>query len=301
MEYLPSYKDQLYQELYLAHHGILGQKWGTQNGPPYPLSGGDYTETEWKALKSERRNRYSKYNKKHYDEVIKEGTTIRTLARDPNRTKNTDMFYASHTKADKHRYNAMFNHKTMQTIYNKDGKVVGEGKTYKWLINNKLVKDVKVASQDAGSRVMRDLYSKDRDFYNFVKDPKRLEAYTKKMYIPHNKKYIDNLHKMQQPNYTPTDKDLHILYDTVNCVIPNNAKDVVNQRTKLFRELKNAGYSAVLDVNDAINHPLAAQSPIIVFDMDAFVPDSVRQTRMSEVVTSKAYNTGRMLFGGFAR
>lgn len=22
---------------YLEHHGILGQKWGTQNGPPYPL------------------------------------------------------------------------------------------------------------------------------------------------------------------------------------------------------------------------------------------------------------------------
>lgn len=24
-------------ELYLAHHGILGQKWGKKNGPPYPL------------------------------------------------------------------------------------------------------------------------------------------------------------------------------------------------------------------------------------------------------------------------
>ena len=23
----------------LAHHGILGQKWGKRNGPPYPLSG----------------------------------------------------------------------------------------------------------------------------------------------------------------------------------------------------------------------------------------------------------------------
>ena len=25
---------------YLAHHGILGQKWGHQNGPPYPLRDG---------------------------------------------------------------------------------------------------------------------------------------------------------------------------------------------------------------------------------------------------------------------
>ena len=294
MEYLPSWHD----DLYLVHHGILGQKWGTRNGPPYPLGGGDYTETEWKALKGARENKYSKYNKKHYDEVIKEGTVIRTLARDPNRTKNVDMFYASHTKADRHRYNALYNHKTNQTLYDKDGNIVGKGKTYKWLINNKLVKDVKVASQDTGSKVMRDLYKNDRDFYNFVRDPNRLEYYTKKMYIPHNKKYIDNLHKMQQPNYKPTDKHLHILYDTVNCVIPNTAKDVTNQRIKMFNNLKDRGYSAVLDVNDAINNPLAAQSPIIVFDMDAFIPESTRMTTMPEVLASTAYNTGRTLFGG---
>ena len=27
-----------YETNYLAHHGILGQKWGVKNGPPYPLS-----------------------------------------------------------------------------------------------------------------------------------------------------------------------------------------------------------------------------------------------------------------------
>lgn len=33
----------------LRHHGILGQKWGVRNGPPYPLSGGDYTPSQRKA------------------------------------------------------------------------------------------------------------------------------------------------------------------------------------------------------------------------------------------------------------
>ena len=38
-----------YESNYLAHHGILGQKWGKRNGPPYPLSEGDHSAAEKKA------------------------------------------------------------------------------------------------------------------------------------------------------------------------------------------------------------------------------------------------------------
>lgn len=34
---------------YLAHHGILGQKWGRKNGPPYPLGASDHSASEKKA------------------------------------------------------------------------------------------------------------------------------------------------------------------------------------------------------------------------------------------------------------
>lgn len=33
----------------LAHHGILGMKWGKLNGPPYPLGSGDHSSSEKKA------------------------------------------------------------------------------------------------------------------------------------------------------------------------------------------------------------------------------------------------------------
>ena len=34
---------------YLQHHGVKGQKWGVQNGPPYPLRGQDHNTAEIKA------------------------------------------------------------------------------------------------------------------------------------------------------------------------------------------------------------------------------------------------------------
>ena len=37
------------RELYLQHHGILGQKWGKKNGPPYPLGASDHSAAEKEA------------------------------------------------------------------------------------------------------------------------------------------------------------------------------------------------------------------------------------------------------------
>lgn len=38
-----------FESNYLAHHGILGQKWGVKNGPPYPLGASDHNASERKA------------------------------------------------------------------------------------------------------------------------------------------------------------------------------------------------------------------------------------------------------------
>lgn len=38
-----------FESNYLAHHGILGQKWGHKSGPPYPLDADDHSAAERKA------------------------------------------------------------------------------------------------------------------------------------------------------------------------------------------------------------------------------------------------------------
>lgn len=38
-----------YEDSYLMYHGILGQKWGKKNGPPYPLKASKHSSSEKKA------------------------------------------------------------------------------------------------------------------------------------------------------------------------------------------------------------------------------------------------------------
>lgn len=140
----------------LSHHGILGQKWGERNGPPYPLKGGDYTPTQKKAIKNKRKAGNSIYNKKHFDEVLKaDKTTLSTLSYDKDRTKGTDMFYATHNVLDKHQYNALFNRAIPQTIYDSKGNSIGTGMFMKYRIDNSLKTDIKVASEDSGAMTDR--------------------------------------------------------------------------------------------------------------------------------------------------
>jgi hypothetical protein len=235
-------------DLYLMHHGILGQKWGTRNGPPYPLKGGSYSKTEQKAIKAERKKKYSRYNKKHYDNVLQEGTVFKTLSYDKNRTSNTDMFFASHTKADIDHYKEFFDKPAPMPIYDDNGNNIGTGNFYKYSIQNKANKEIKVASEDSGAKAFRKLYENDRDFYNFVTDENRLRA-----------RFEDGVHKispgyargraamdrLKDPNYIPTDKDLNDIYPIFNHAIPSDAggnkkyaKDVATQRAKFFNELK---------------------------------------------------------------
>lgn len=73
-------KDPLSHESYLIHHGILGQKWGKKNGPPYPLDFDKLSSEERSKAKEDSINNgdleTATKNKKHYsneelEQVIK--------------------------------------------------------------------------------------------------------------------------------------------------------------------------------------------------------------------------------------
>ena len=291
----------------LAHHGILNQKWGVRHGPPYPLGGGDYSPSQRRAIRNKRKAGNSIYNKRHFDEVLKaDKTTLSTLSYDRDRTKNTDMFYATHNVLDKHQYNALFNRSIPRTVYDENGNPIGTGNFMKYRIDNSLKKDIKVASEDSGAEVFRELFKKDRDFYNFVMDEDRMQSYfvSDKYKFKGYREVRQVLEKMKQGDYTPTADELQIVYRMFTYVIPydgagdaRKGKDVTTQRTKFFNACKEAGYGAVLDTNDAIYGGFKAKSPVIVFDMEQVVPKDVYQTKMIDQKFSDLVLVGRKLLG----
>lgn len=288
----------------LQHHGILGQKWGQKNGPPYPLSGGKYSKSEQEQIGEARKSKNSIYNKKHFDKVIEEGTELSTLSYDKGRTTDTDMFYATYTSADKDLYNTMFNRKLPEQVTDEDGNPLGTGQGYKFRIDNVADKQIKVASEDSGADAFTKLYSNNRDFYNFVRDPSRMQ----KMFVDEKYKFEgyreakNVLDKLQNDDYTPTDSDLKVAYRMFNYVIPaqgtaRETKDVTTQRARFFNELKKEGYGAVLDTNDAIYGSFKAQAPVIVFDMESLIYDGAYDTTLNSKRASALRTAGRRALG----
>lgn len=292
----------------LRHHGILGQKWGVKNGPPYPLGGGDYSEAEKKAKYRRHIGSNSTYNKKHFDTVIRsDKDTLSTLSYSKDRTKNTDMFYATYKKLDKHQYNALFNRPIPVPQYDDNGKQIGTGQMLKYRIDNNVKKSMRVASEDSASNVFKQLYKKDRDFYNFVTDQERMQKYfvDDKYKFKGYRETKRVLEKLRNSDRIPSERDVQTMYRMFNYVLPydgggndnRGAKDVLKQRAKFFDAMKKEGYGAVLDTNDAIYGGFKATAPVIVFDMDNVVPKDVYQTKTSDKAFSAAVLAGRKFFG----
>ena len=61
------------EKQWISHHGIMGQKWGVQNGPPYPLDSDVSTGKRLKESKGLfKKKKKSKEDIKNYKKAAKE-------------------------------------------------------------------------------------------------------------------------------------------------------------------------------------------------------------------------------------
>lgn len=96
------YSNNDYRYYSLAHHGILGQKWGRKQGPPYPLDASDHSAAEKKAgyTKSLDKNRKSvmkdvdrtfnsKFRKRTYQEGVRKLTKSKAIQEEALKLKDS--------------------------------------------------------------------------------------------------------------------------------------------------------------------------------------------------------------------
>lgn len=64
----------------LYHHGILGQKWGKKNGPPYPLDASNHSAAEKKAINKANYKTYKAVNRIERKKKVVRDTNIGATA-----------------------------------------------------------------------------------------------------------------------------------------------------------------------------------------------------------------------------
>lgn len=87
---------QNYGKTYLVHHGILGQKWGKRNGPPYPLDESDKSSVEKKHEDSNK----NKNNNKSFNVKTTNTSDIEKKIKTEKIGKNTEILIYKGNKFD---------------------------------------------------------------------------------------------------------------------------------------------------------------------------------------------------------
>lgn len=90
-------------QYYLKHHGILGQKWGKRNGPPYPLGAEDHSAAEKKAAKgyTKELNSIDQKRAKQYRHYAQNTNAAYEYGRKIEKAKQKDKDYSKYEEKKK--------------------------------------------------------------------------------------------------------------------------------------------------------------------------------------------------------
>lgn len=188
----------------------------------------------------------SKNVRERSDRIIKSGTTLQRISRDPN--ENLDRpFFTAYKKGDTTKYKGLYG--------NQITRWGGEPHQMKL----KADADVKVVSRDKASKVFADLYKNDPEF----KDAFRKSNDTMRENDPSPvRKKIKDIAAGKM-----TDKQLRRQgYDAFNIGLVNHDEDGNKAAKKFYDKLKSMGYDAVEDINDKKYSGYNAKNPVIVFN-----------------------------------
>lgn len=292
--------DQLY------HYGILGMKWGkhrVQSSPPstaqkskhrtnleakYRESGMSKKQAEAaadKRIKTEKilavtagitvaaATAYvvNKHIQDRTDHIVKSGTKLQVIAK--NADKDLDRaFYTAYKESDKTKYKGLYGRQLGGTM----GETVHK-------ISLNVDKDLKVASKQKATDAFVDLYKHDEEFRTAFQESNKV--------MNRGVGKAASIHRIASKPMS--DKQLRKAgYDAFNIGLVNHDKSGNLASKKFYDKLKDAGYNAVMDVNDRKYSGYKSKAPVIIFDKANKISlDSVKEMTEKQIASNanKAY------------
>lgn len=206
--------------------------------------------------------------------TIKAGTTLQTLASDPNRLQTGEDFYTAFKNKDKIRYRSRFG-QTQNFLGPNENK---------FNIKAEVTNNIKLAPRTKAANVMNDLIKKDPEYANYVKDSFGMVdqmVFYNPVYMPH-KALADSIRKnpAKLNNLSSTEKKL--VYEMVNL---NQVSHDPRAQT-LFNELKSKGFGGIIDTNDAFRSGFNTDAAII-FDTSNLIQKSAEKMSNNQINSAK--------------
>lgn len=314
----------------LYHHGIKGQKWGVRR---YQYADGTLTPAGKKrynnTYQSETHQRISrvmnskvKYvinttrtqitGKQYVDGYLKQGTTFARIQ--TSQEFENFAFYATYKKSDTDKYMGLFGKnlrsraekeaKRAEDISNATGDIndintaaelrnrSNNMKVYQLKLDS--VKKLKVPSDENAAHITAKLLKESEFKKNVIAS---IEDSKEKMRRPQQQilfKQAENALRKDPDKMTSSEKVS--VYKALNLSLVNHNAQEIAAQDRFYSELKKKGYNALLDYNDKEYSSYHAKRPMIVFDTDSVILQSVTETN-PKVVDSlyRKYNTERIL------
>lgn len=204
-------------------------------------------------------------------------------------------FYATYTNHDKNEYTALYGKslkRRAKVDQAKKGEAVHDIDIYQVALSSK--KNLRIPSKANAARItgelaqdetFRDQLSKSfDDTLTFMKRPGQRD-------ILYGGK---NVLKKDPSKYT--DKDKEKLYKALNLTLTRHNDYENAMQDTFYGALRKEGYDALLDINDKTYSSFHAKDPLIIFNTEAIVQDTIRQVSNKEIDDlNKVYGTERIL------
>lgn len=182
-------------------------------------------------------------------------------------------FFATHDKSDSEFYKGMFGNQ-LKTMYGKDTPV------YQLTISAK--SPVSLPSEKNASSIFNGLCTSNSEF--MTNAAKSIEHASTQMNRPSQQNVFNAAKKAldKAPN-TWTDNDIKNLYTAFNMSLVHHEDFENKAQDTFYSALKQKGYSGIRDLNDSRLSSYHRKDPIILFDTDKFILQSVTGVSNEEI------------------